>query len=280
MRIQIPCIAAVLAAAVITAGAQEVPTDRVTVPLTDPSRPATVKVGLLNGGMTIKAHDGKDVIVESRPPVSRSDRRERRREGAERSDGLKRIPMTGGSLNISEEQNVVEVGSSTHNRAIDLLVQVPVRTSLKLQTVNDGDIVVEGVTGDIEVNNVNGHVTLTSISGSVVAHALNGNIHVTFREVTAGKTMSFSSMNGNIDVTFPATIKANLALKSENGDVLSDFDVKLDPSGRAPVIEDSRGKGGKYRVRIDKTVHGSINGGGPEFQFKNFNGNIVIRKAK
>jgi len=32
-------------------------------------------------------------------------------------------------------------------------------------------------------------------------------------------------------------------------------------------------------VRIDKTVRGAINGGGPEYQFKNFNGNIYIRKA-
>jgi hypothetical protein len=30
---------------------------------------------------------------------------------------------------------------------------------------------------------------------------------------------------------------------------------------------------------VDKTVRGKINGGGPEIQFKDFNGNIYIRKA-
>jgi hypothetical protein len=44
-------------------------------------------------------------------------------------------------------------------------------------------------------------------------------------------------------------------------------------------VEDGRGKGGKYRVKIDKTVHGTINGGGPEYQFTNFQGQIYIRKA-
>ena len=44
-------------------------------------------------------------------------------------------------------------------------------------------------------------------------------------------------------------------------------------------MEDDRGKGGKYRVKVDKTVKGTINGGGQEMQFKNFNGNIYIRKA-
>jgi hypothetical protein len=44
-------------------------------------------------------------------------------------------------------------------------------------------------------------------------------------------------------------------------------------------VEDGRGHGGKYRVKIDKAVHGTINGGGPEFQFTNFQGQIYSRKA-
>src|SRR5947199_8165515 len=40
--------------------------DRVAVTLTDPSRPALVKASLINGGITVKAYDGKEVIVEAR----------------------------------------------------------------------------------------------------------------------------------------------------------------------------------------------------------------------
>jgi DUF4097 and DUF4098 domain-containing protein YvlB len=47
-----------------------------------------------------------------------------------------------------------------------------------------------------------------------------------------------------------------------------------------PVVEDGRSKGGKYKVKIDKTTVGSINGGGPDLDFKTFNGNIYIRKKK
>jgi DUF4097 and DUF4098 domain-containing protein YvlB len=32
-------------------------------------------------------------------------------------------------------------------------------------------------------------------------------------------------------------------------------------------------------VNVDKSVRGKINGGGQEIQFKNFNGNIYIRRA-
>jgi hypothetical protein len=47
-----------------------------------------------------------------------------------------------------------------------------------------------------------------------------------------------------------------------------------------PVVEDGRPHGGKYRVKVDKTTVGTINGGGPDMEFKTFNGNIYIRKKK
>jgi hypothetical protein len=80
-------------------------------------------------------------------------------------------------------------------------------------------------------------------------------------------------------VTFPASLKATVKLKSDRGDVFSDFDVTTQASA-PPVVEDSRSKKGKYRVRLDRTVQGTINGGGTEIQFSNFNGSIYIRKGK
>jgi hypothetical protein len=144
--------------------------------------------------------------------------------------------------------------------------------------VNDGNINVTGVDGELDINDVNGEVTLKNISGSAVAHALNGKVLVTFNRIDPQKPMAFSSLNGTIDVTFPADLKANISLRTDNGEVFSDFDVKLQPI--APqTVEDDHAKGGKFRVKIEKTVRGTINGGGQEIQFKNFNGNIYLRKA-
>src|SRR5215472_10561882 len=39
--------------------------DRVSVNLSDPSRPALVKASLISGGITVKGYDGKEVIVEA-----------------------------------------------------------------------------------------------------------------------------------------------------------------------------------------------------------------------
>ncbi len=243
--------------------------DRITVPLTDPGRPGQVKAGLINGGITVKAYDGKEIVVEARV---------RTHETSKAEGNLRRVPMTSTGLSVEEENNKVQVSADSIQRVIDLTLTVPRQTSLVLRTVNDGDIVVTGVDGELDVDDVNGAVTLNSVSGSAVAHALNGRVLATFNRV-AQKPMAFSSMNGDIDVTFPADLKATVSLRSDRGDVFSDFDVQVQSSKPQPITEDARGHGGKYRVKMDNTVHGTIGGGGPEIQFTNFNGGIYIRKA-
>jgi len=244
--------------------------DHVSINLSDPARPALVKASLVNGSITVKAYDGKEVVVEARA---------RNRETSRSDSNPKRIAISSTGLSVEEENNDVRIGTDSYMRAVDLTISVPVHTSLKLRAVNDGDITVTGVEGELDVDDVNGSVTLNNVSGSAVAHALNGRLRATFTRANPQKPMAFSSLNGDIDVTFPADLKANVSIRSDRGDVFSDFDVQLQAASAQPVVEDGRGKGGKYRVKIDKTVHGKINGGGPEFQFTNFQGQIYIRKA-
>lgn len=271
--VAVPILCVALAAAPARAQSLEQSSpDRVAVTLTDPSRPALVKASLINGGITVKAYDGKEVIVEARA------RTRDRESGRSESGNMKRIVVSSTGLSVEAENNEVHIGTDSYMRPIDLTISVPVHTSLKLSAVNDGNIVVTGVDGELDVNDVNGSVTLNNVSGSAVAHALNGRLLATFTR-TNQKPMAFSSLNGDIDVTFPADLKANLSLKSDRGEIFSDFDVQVQATAPQQTVEDGRGHGGRYVVKIDKAVHGTIGGGGPEMQFTNFNGSIYIRKA-
>jgi DUF4097 and DUF4098 domain-containing protein YvlB len=273
IRRSILCAATLAAAAALgtAPNARAQNGDKVSVNLSDPARPPFINISMVNGSIIVKAYDGKQVIVEAR---NRNEDRER--ESA--PGGLKRLNISTTGLSVEEENNEVRVSTESYARAIDVTLTVPTHSSLKLRAVNDGDIMVTGVDGEMDVNDVNGSVTLSNVSGSAVAHALNGKVLVNFLHVN-GKPMAFSSLNGDIDVTFPADVKANLSIKSDRGDVFSDFDVQLQATAPQQVVEDSRKEGGKYRVKIDKTVHGTINGGGPEYQFTNFQGSIYIRRA-
>ena len=46
--------------------AQETQTNKVTVPLTDPSKPVSLEADLMSGGITVKGYNGKEVIIEAK----------------------------------------------------------------------------------------------------------------------------------------------------------------------------------------------------------------------
>lgn len=244
--------------------------ERVSVPLSDPARPASVHAHMLMGGITVRGADSREVVVETRGgherPVPPS------------ANGMHRLNLGGNTgLDIVEENNVVTVKTSAWMKSADLVITVPYHSSLQLKSITNGGIDVEHVDGEIDAEALNGAITLTDVSGSVIAHSLNGVIHATMDRVDPTKPMSFSTLNGEIDVTLPAGIRANVSMKTDNGEIYSDFDVKLEASSHA-ISSDSDEHHHGHHIRLDRTVRGTINGGGPEIQFTSFNGRIFIRR--
>ena len=160
---------------------------------------------------------------------------------------MHRIDPSSSGLDITEDNNTITIhGGVMHSS--DVTVQIPAQTSLHLKTVNGGKITVEDISGEIEAENINGSVTITDVSGSVVANSTNGKVTVSLNKVTPNKNMSFSTLNGTVDVTLPADTKANLQMRTDNGDIWSDFDVKLD-GAHPPQVDDQRKNGGRYHVQ-------------------------------
>jgi hypothetical protein len=275
-RLKIIGLIALLASAAGMIRAQDANVDRVVVPLSEPSKPAIVKVDLLNGSITVKGYQGKDVIVEARPRDRAIFEKKAEEKGA---TGMRRLNLGTSGLTVEEKNNSVSVEVESINRGYDISLQVPVNTSLKLETTNGGDLVVDNIAGEIDANNTNGAIYLTNISGTALAETTNGEIKVTFLKVDADRPMAWSTTNGDIDITLPADTKATLRMKTEMGEVFSDFEV-VTKAVQQKTEKDSRKEGGKYRITFERGIVGSINGGGPEFTFETFNGSIYVRKAK
>jgi len=268
-----PCVIALLLAGTLSF-AQESKVERVTVPFSDPSQPGLVKVVVYKGAITVKGYNGKEVVVEARV---RGKMISEKKEVSEKAKGMKLIQAATTGLEIEEENNVVEIDVESRRQTVDLTVQVPYSTSLEIEGYTNGDIMVENVKGQIEVGKYKGELKLSDISGAVLADTYSGNIVVIFTKVDPGKPMAFTNHTGDIDVTFPPDIRATVKMKSNQGDIYSDFDISIKPSPQK--VEKPEKKGGKYRVSFDH-IYGTINGGGPEYHFKTYNGDIFIRKAK
>jgi hypothetical protein len=342
---------------VVAQAAKEAAPERAVVPLSNPAKPAKVQVSVIRGSITVKAYDGKEVIIEARvrekaleemqfyytdryappaPPaapapaakpspvptvkstgeaevrahteaelaarqlaeqerlarriereyahaeayaVTMQDDKKAQEEKEKKIAGMKRLSGSSSGLEIEEADNVVTINTQSWKAATDLTIQVPRATSLEIRSSMDGAVAVEGVNGEIDVNNINGPVALTNVAGSTLVHTVNGDITVVLSRVAADKPMSFSTMQGDIDITLPPDVKASFKMKSEQGEIFSDFDIAMTHQvAKAQVGEKT--ESGKYRIAFDKSIYGIVNGGGQEIGFNTFGGDIYIRKKK
>src|SRR6266566_3495002 len=101
--------------------------DKVTVPLSNPSQPATLKVHLIFGSITVTAGSGSQIVVEpqggSGPFRGRSDR-----DNA--PPGMHRIDGGGQAFNVEEDRNVVTINPERGGQNMNFAIQVPVNTSV------------------------------------------------------------------------------------------------------------------------------------------------------
>jgi len=313
----------------------------------DLSSQGILKIVNGNGDIKITGYDGKDVLID----VQSLGKIEEPSEENEKAKGMKRITGSGFNIAHEKEENAIVISRSMKDET-ELVIRVPRNTSLSIGSrasgmegqaitgvqssiINlvlgsvatafnfsgglfQGDITVENVLGDMEISTLEGAITVHGASGSVVASAMDSDVTVIFASIKSDNPMAFSTMNGDIDVTFPANVKATITAKNVDGDIFTDFDMEMVPnvqvskeektgsitirpsqsSGKeekptlpAPsVVKEEKTGAGSFPTppappggivgMFGNTVTGKINGGGTEIQMTTIDGNIYIRNGK
>jgi hypothetical protein len=154
---------------------------------------------------------------------------------------------------------------------LDFQLQVPRGTELKLKTVNEGNVKVQGTSGNYSVRNVNGAIEMLDIAGSGSVRTVNGTVKVSFRENPRANS-EFASVNGSVDLYFARNLSADFRFKTLNGGIYTDFVLTALPS-RHPVAEQ---RNGRAVFRTDNSTGGRIGAGGPEIKVENLNGDIRV----
>ncbi|MEX0609881.1 MAG: DUF4097 family beta strand repeat-containing protein [Balneolaceae bacterium] len=238
------------------------------VPLTNPGKAGKLIISaVFSDEIIILTHNENDVVVRYDGERENEDRKESR-------NGMRRISGGGVGLEVSEDNNEVVVKTSPMPSDLELVIYVPKNFSLRLNATQ-GDIEVDGLEGELEINGVNGDIELRNIAGSALVNSVNGDIEVDFTTVNPEVPMSFTGVNGDIEVSFPANAKFTAKMKTEWGDIYTNFDMDIDNSSSASEVTSGDGS---YKVAVNKWVLGDVNGGGPEFLFKTLHGDISIRK--
>jgi hypothetical protein len=188
----------------------------------DPAKPGRLRLHIMWGDVTVTGTDAPEVTIVSNI--------KNKAVAEKRPDGLRRLDSEI-TYTATEKDNVITVdlagdSSSPAPNGATLAITAPRSSSIVVENSLGGDVTVKDLAGDAEVRSVNGEVALEKMGGSALVETTNGEIHATFDKVSEGKPLSFTSMNGEIDVRIPADTKANVRLRTQNGAVLTDFDEK------------------------------------------------------
>ena len=239
--------------------------ETITVPLSRPGEPISMRIDILSARIEVIGEERKDVALT----VTLSGGRRK----IVTPSGAKTLAGGGGALEINERDNRVSIESDGPPNPITIVARVPRRAKLDLSTVNEGEIIVRDIVGDLQLENTNGPITATNINGSVIAETVNAPIVLGLSTVASGGATSVSSLNGDITVRLPAKAMAELHLDSGRGEIVSDFELDVKPS--KPLIERNERRGG-VSVRMENVIVATVNGGGPVIRVKTYSGDIKL----
>jgi DUF4097 and DUF4098 domain-containing protein YvlB len=219
------------------------------------------------GSVKVTGYDGNDIVVNAALRF-----REAEKQG---TNSMRHIEQNPFDIYAETNGSNVTLFSKSAGKTVDFDIKMPRSFSLKLKSLDNGTIQVINLNGDIEADNSNGDITLENISGSAILNSVYGKISATFRDVKPDSPMMFTSLEGDVSISFPAMVNAVLKMKTGSGEIYSDFD--LTPVKRQPVVKNVENT---KVYSLEDWVVDRINSGGPEYIIRSYSGNIYIKKKQ
>jgi len=141
-----------------------------------------------------------------------------------------------------------------NNASVEYTLKVPKNAALdEISSVN-GNVDVSGVTGKVHASTVNGAVNARGLAANTELSTVNGAVKAAFDSIDKVKSVSFSSVNGALDLQLPPNPNADISLSTVNGRISGDVTVKKNwPVGSEAKVQ--LGEGGT------KVKGSTVNGG-------------------
>jgi Putative adhesin len=217
-----------------------------------------VEVENINGRIDVTRATGRTAEVTVTKTVKRGDGSTVKAIMEETSNGLhvctvylnrdpNRRTCSGDNNNDSRHGDHVEVD-------MHYAVRVPAGVRLVVANVN-GDVSVTGADVESKIETVNGDVNFDGIGASSL-ETVNGKIVGTFSRAAWEGSLHISTVNGSVDLTFPADLSADVRGETVNGGIQSVFPITIEKGWGPKSFEGRIGNGGR-RLNIE-TVNGGI----------------------
>jgi len=223
----------------------------------------TLEVRGVNGAVRAQRATGGQARVTATKEARRDDPASVRIEVVEHAGGVTVCAVYPTPENASEP-NTCEPGggrNSVRNNdvTVEFTVWVPDNVRFEGHTVNGG-IEARALRGPAALHTVNGGIEVET-SGSAEAHTVNGGITARVGSVAGTGTLSFETVNGQVEVWIPAGAAMDVSAGTVNGEIETDFPLTV------------QGRWGPRRME------GTINGGGRALRLNTVNGSISLNRG-
>ncbi|MEM9884964.1 MAG: DUF4097 family beta strand repeat-containing protein [Bacteroidota bacterium] len=213
-------------------------------------------------GLEIEGYEGTEIVVSTEA---------RSKEKSERAKGLSTINAMGLrdntdglGLHVSSEGDKTIV-RSVRKKSRKYVMKVPkgMAVSFKHSSHSMGKLYIHGMAGEVETSLQYGSVKIENVSGPLSINTVYGKIEAELNALNAKNPTSLYSVYALVDVSIPASTKANVHLSSSYGEMYTDFDVQVEANSKIS----------------SSSVKGTINGGGSELRINSTYQNIYLRKS-
>lgn len=220
-----------------------------------------IEIKGVNGGIRAEYSAGPDVEVTGRKSARRSDVNSVRVEMVPHAGGITicSVYPSDGRPNECKPGKEGRMSTKDNDVKVDFTVRVPKGVKLVAKTVN-GEVLATGLQSEVEANTVNGKIKVAT-TDLARAHTVNGGIEVSMGAATWDGQLEFSTVNGEIDLTMPQGVNADVKASTVNGGISTSFPLTVS------------GKWGP------KSINGRIGNGGHELKLSTVNGGINLRSG-
>jgi hypothetical protein len=217
----------------------------------------------VNGAIHAEPTSGNEVSVQATKSWRRSDPDDVKIDVSKDDEGVAICTIYPNAF--GSRPNSCETGDNEHSNtrnndvSVEYWIKVPKGVSFSPHTVN-GSLEIRDLTGPVDARTVNGSIDV-STDDQAQAATVNGSIHARLGSANWKDTLEFESVNGQIEVSLPSDVGAEIEASSVNGDIESDFPLTV------------HGRIGRHHVE------GTLGKGGSPLKVHTVNGGIHLRQA-
>lgn len=186
-----------------------------------------------------------------------------------------RAASVSGDVSVTDTGAEVDASSVSGDMQVRNAVGVTsvssVSGDLRVKQVR-GDLTARSVSGDVEVSDVDGDVRATSVSGeltlsglrsrNVTAKSTSGDVDFTGAISSDGR-YQFNTHSGEVRLSLPANVSADVSVRTFSGEMDSDFPVTL---------------GGRNRTS-SRSLEFTLGDGGARITAETFSGDVTLRRS-